>query len=90
MVAVACVLALPEGAHVGIGDMMVDELHAEVTELLTTHRTQLESLTQALLVAETLDAPAAYAAASVPLPVPEPAALEPEPVVTAQTSPAPS
>ena len=50
---------------------LVDHLHAETTELLQGHRAQLESLTQALLVAETLDAPAAYAAAGVPLP-PEP------------------
>jgi cell division protease FtsH len=57
---------------------MVEELHAEVTDLLNTHRAQLESLTQALLVAETLDAPAAYAAAGVPMRVREPE-LEPEP-----------
>jgi len=56
---------------------LVDELHAEVVELLSSHRPQLESLTQALLVAETLDAPAAYAAAGVPLPA-APGA-EPEP-----------
>src|SRR5205823_1610690 len=36
---------------------LVEDLHAEATELLTSHRAQLESLTQALLVAETLDAP---------------------------------
>jgi hypothetical protein len=35
--------------------------------LLTEHRPQLESLTRALLEAETLDAPAAYAAAAVPM-----------------------
>ena len=29
MVAVACVLALPEGAHIGIGDVLVNELLAE-------------------------------------------------------------
>ena len=57
---------------------LVEDLHAEVTELLTTHRGQLESLTQALLVAETLDAPAAYAAGGVPLPAPA-AEQEPEP-----------
>jgi cell division protease FtsH len=62
---------------------LVDELHAETTELLSSHRAQLESLAQALLVAETLDAPAAYAAAGVqmpPEPKPEP---EPEPAVSA-------
>jgi cell division protease FtsH len=56
---------------------LVENLHAEATDLLTSHRTQLDSLAQALLVAETLDAPAAYAAASVPMPPPLPP--EPEP-----------
>jgi cell division protease FtsH len=50
---------------------LVEGLHSVTTELLTTHRDQLESLARALLLAETLDAPAAYAAAGVPLP-PEP------------------
>jgi cell division protease FtsH len=56
---------------------IVDELHGEVTDLLGEHRDQLDSLTQALLKAETLDAPDAYAAAGVPMraaelqPVPE-------------------
>jgi cell division protease FtsH len=59
---------------------LVEGLHAEVTRLLSSHRSQLESLTQALLVAETLDAPAAYAAAGVAMP-PEP---KPEP----ETAPA--
>jgi cell division protease FtsH len=44
---------------------IVDDAHAEVTELLTEHREQLDSLTHALLDAETLDAPDAYAAAGV-------------------------
>ena len=38
---------------------------AQVTRLLGDHRAQLESLAQALLKAETLDAPEAYAAAGV-------------------------
>jgi cell division protease FtsH len=46
---------------------LVEQLHAEATELLRTHRAQLDSLAQALLLAETLDAPAAYAAAGVPM-----------------------
>jgi cell division protease FtsH len=46
---------------------IVGEAHAAVTTLLTGHRDQLESLTQALIAAETLDAPEAYAAAGVPL-----------------------
>jgi len=44
---------------------IVDEAHAEVTALLSEHRDQLASLTHALLDAETLDAPEAYAAAEV-------------------------
>jgi cell division protease FtsH len=46
---------------------IVEEAHAEVTQLLTEHRDQLDSLAHALLEAETLDAPDAYAAADVPL-----------------------
>ncbi len=45
---------------------MVDTAHQEVTRLLGDHRDQLESLAQALLGAETLDALDAYAAAGVP------------------------
>jgi cell division protease FtsH len=45
---------------------MVDVAHQEVTHLLSDHREQLESLAQALLKSETLDAPDAYAAAGVP------------------------
>jgi cell division protease FtsH len=46
---------------------IVDDAHAEVTQLLTEHREQLDSLTHALLAAETLDAADAYAAARVPM-----------------------
>jgi cell division protease FtsH len=46
---------------------IVDEAHAEVTQLLTEHREQLDNLTQALLKAETLDAPDAYSAAGIPM-----------------------
>ncbi len=42
---------------------MVDTAHQEVTQLLTDHRDQLESLAQALLKSETLDALDAYTAA---------------------------
>jgi cell division protease FtsH len=52
---------------------MVEESHAAVTDLLRTHRDQLDSLAHALLLAETLDSAAAYAAAGVPTP---PAAVE--------------
>ncbi len=55
---------------------LVDEAHAEVTQLLTDHREQLESLAQALLEAETLDAFDAYAAARVAM---RPAELQPQP-----------
>jgi cell division protease FtsH len=56
---------------------LVEDCHAQVTQLLTDHRSQLEDLTHALLAAETLDAEDAYAAAGVPMrlapPAPEPA-----------------
>jgi cell division protease FtsH len=51
---------------------LVESAHREVTRLLEEHREQLESLAQALLEAETLDAPEAYAAAGVPLSEREP------------------
>jgi len=44
---------------------IVDGAHAEVTRILTEHREKLDSLTSALLEAETLDEPAAYEAAGV-------------------------
>jgi cell division protease FtsH len=56
---------------------IVDDGHRHVTELLTNHRDQLESLTRALLEAETLDAVDAYAAASLPAHIEEPAAALP-------------
>jgi cell division protease FtsH len=52
---------------------LVENAHQEVTQLLEEHRDQLEGLAQALLKAETLDAPDAYAAAGVPLSEQEPA-----------------
>jgi cell division protease FtsH len=52
---------------------LVESAHHEVTQLLEDHREQLEGLAQALLKAETLDAPEAYAAAGVPLTEQEPA-----------------
>ena len=45
---------------------IVEESYAEVRRLLDEHRAQLDSLTDALLRAETLDEDAAYAAAQVP------------------------
>jgi cell division protease FtsH len=45
---------------------LVEGSHQEVTRMLEEHRDQLESLAQALLAAETLDAPDAYAAAGIP------------------------
>jgi len=44
---------------------MVDDAHAEVTQLLSEHRDELDNLAHALLKAETLDASDAYAAAGV-------------------------
>jgi cell division protease FtsH len=44
---------------------IVDEAHVAVTRLLTEHRDRLDSLTEALLAAETLDEDDAYAAARV-------------------------
>jgi cell division protease FtsH len=44
---------------------LIDEAHAEVVQLLSEHRDQLDSLAHALLEAETLDAPDAYAAAGI-------------------------
>jgi cell division protease FtsH len=46
---------------------IVDDAHDEVTQLLTEDRDQLDSLAHALLAAETLDAPEAYAAAGIPM-----------------------
>ncbi len=66
---------------------LVDSLHDDVVGLLRTHRAQLESLTRALLLAETLDAPAAYAAAGVPMRVP---ALQPEISADAGAAPVPT
>ena len=43
----------------------MDAAHAEVTALLSEHREQLDSLTAALLEAETLDEAEAYVAAGV-------------------------
>jgi len=54
---------------------LVDEAHAEVTQLLTDHRAQLDNLSHALLKAETLDAADAYTAAGAPMREVE---LEPE------------
>jgi cell division protease FtsH len=62
---------------------IVEDLQGEVTDLLSDHRDQLESLSKALLAAETLDAPEAYAAAGVPM---RAADLEPE--VATQAEPA--
>ncbi len=52
---------------------LVEAAHQDVTQLLEDHRDQLESLAQALLTAETLDATDAYAAARAPQGEAEPA-----------------
>ncbi len=46
---------------------LIESAHHEVTELLTAHREQLDSLGAALLEAETLDEIDAYAAAQMPV-----------------------
>ncbi len=46
---------------------LVDESHAQVTQLLIDNRDKLDSLMRALLAAETLDASDAYAAAGLPM-----------------------
>ncbi len=56
---------------------MVEEAHTAVTDLLRSHRGQLDSLAHALLLAETLDGAAAYAAAGVKMPPSQPE-IEPE------------
>ena len=48
-------------------ERLVGSAHAQVTELLSNHRAELERLSQALLKAETLTAADAYAAAGVPM-----------------------
>jgi len=53
---------------------MVDDAHADVCQLLSDHREQLDSLTHKLLESETLDSVDAYAAAGVPM-----CAAEPQP-----------
>jgi cell division protease FtsH len=52
---------------------LVEDAHRGVRRLLEEHRDQLESLARALLEAETLDLPEAYAAAGVTAPHEEPA-----------------
>ncbi len=53
---------------------LVEDAHKDATELLRTHRDQLESLAQALLKAETLDMIDAYKAAGLTAQMPEPEA----------------
>jgi cell division protease FtsH len=48
---------------------LIDSAHSEVTEMLTAHREQLDSLAAALLDAETLDGIDAYRAAGFPMQV---------------------
>ncbi len=58
---------------------LVEGLHEEVIRLLNEHHDQLDALAEALLVAETLDQAAAYAAAGV-TPPPEIQVASPTPV----------
>jgi cell division protease FtsH len=52
---------------------IVETAHEQVTALLGEHREQLDALARALIAAETLDAPEAYAAAGLAPPTFEPA-----------------
>jgi cell division protease FtsH len=52
---------------------LVEDAHRDVTRLLEQHRDQLDSLAHALIKAETLDAPDAYAAAGIATQPTEPA-----------------
>jgi cell division protease FtsH len=56
---------------------IVGEAHDEAIRLLTEHRERLDSLAEALMRAETLDQPEAYAAAGLPAPEAERPAAEP-------------
>jgi cell division protease FtsH len=60
---------------------LVESAHEDVMRLLDGHRDQLESLARALLEAETLDAPEAYAAAGVAMPPREEQSGTPAPAV---------
>jgi cell division protease FtsH len=53
---------------------LVDDAHADVSQLLGEHREQLDRLSLALLASETLDGVDAYAAAQVPMRPAEPVA----------------
>jgi cell division protease FtsH len=64
---------------------LIEQAEEYVSQLLAEHREQLDSLAHALLDAETLDAPAAYAAAGVAYRGEE--ALEAQPSVLRSTSP---
>src|SRR5262249_33261666 len=62
------------------GQALIEDCHAQVTQLLTDHGSQLDDLTHALLAAETLDAEDAYAAAGAQMrPAEAPPVPEPEP-----------
>jgi cell division protease FtsH len=64
---------------------LVEAAHRDVTQLLSDHRPQLDSLTAALLKAETLDAAGAYAAAGMPTPTSK--TDDPQTTRTGPTSP---
>jgi cell division protease FtsH len=69
---------------------IVESAHQEVTALLTEHRGQLNNLAKALLGAETLDAPEAYAAAGVEMPEMEGPVAVVAPRTPAPPTPAPA
>jgi cell division protease FtsH len=61
---------------------IVGEAHDEAIRLLTEERERLDSLAEALVQAETLDQPQAYAAAGLTAPVAAPDTTPAEPVLT--------
>ena len=56
---------------------IVGEAHDEALQLLADNRERLDSLAEALFQAETLEGPAAYAAAGLRLPTDAPPSAEP-------------
>jgi cell division protease FtsH len=61
---------------------LIEQCYAEARRLLRDHRPQLDSIAAELLEHETLDEPAAYAAAGIARPAHQPAELAPAPAAT--------
>ncbi|HET6740566.1 MAG TPA: ATP-dependent zinc metalloprotease FtsH [Kribbella sp.] len=61
---------------------LIEQCYAEARRLLRDHRPQLDSIAAELLEHETLDEPAAYAAAGIARPAHQPVELAPAPAAT--------